>query len=507
MQRCAPVCRHRRITPAAWATMLLLSIGTISVPAEAAREQAPQPTMLERLEKLEKKIEREGEGTQKVSPAILERLNRLEATQPNTKPASAKSPASQELQSRVEALEKKTEAESLWKTLGFKASGAIDVAYTHNLNNPSTNLNQLHIFDTNANAFMPHLVQFMLERPADAAGSGLDRAGFRARLNFGLDARVTRARTNFQPGVASDEMDFQELYAEYILPIGNGLKIQAGKMNTLIGYEVINSWENPNFSRTFMFGLGQAFTTTGIRASYQFNSVVAATVGLVNGWDNVDDNNKGKTVEWLLAFTPHERFGMSFYGSYGAEQSNCQGGLTTSGSGCTPYTTGNNPSAKRLVGGSIITLKPTKSDTIVLEPFYGNEEQANLTTARSGKNARWNGLGAYLIHDFDESWSLRLRGEIFEDAGGSRTCTGSTIGTTSGFSGVPGGWNTCANASSGGVAQTLWESTSTIQYKPIPSLITRIEFRYDKSDRNVFLYGSRSSNHQETASFQVVYLF
>ncbi|MDH4187035.1 MAG: porin [Nitrospira sp.] len=510
MQRRTSLTILYRMVPSTLIIMLLFSLGLITDPAQAARERAPQPTILDRLEKLEKKVEQAEEGTQKVSPAVLERLHRLESQASDramTKPAGAQTMATQDIQTRIDALEKKTEAESIWKTLGFKASGAVDVAYTHNLNNPSTNLNQLHIFDTNANAFMPHLVQFMLERPADAAGSGLDRAGFRARLNFGLDARVTRARTNFQPGVASDEMDFQELYAEYILPIGNGFKIQAGKMNTLIGYEVINSWENPNFSRTFMFGLGQAFTTTGIRASYQFNSVMAATVGLVNGWDNVDDNNKGKTVEWLLALTPHERFGISFYGSYGAEQSNCQGGLTTGGSVCTPYTAGYNPSAKRLVGGSIITFKPTKSDTIVLEPFYGNEEQANLTTARSGKNARWNGLGAYLIHDFDESWSLRLRGEIFEDAGGTRTCTGGTIGTTSGFSGVPGGWNTCANSSSGGVAQTLWESTSTIQYKPVPSLITRIEFRYDKSDRNVFLYGSRSSNHQETASFQVVYLF
>ncbi|NOT97097.1 MAG: outer membrane beta-barrel protein, partial [Nitrospira sp.] len=233
------------------------------------------------------------------------------------------------VQERLEALEKKSDAPSLWKTLGFKASGFLDVAYTQNFNNPNTNLNQLHIFDTNANGFMPHLAQLMLERPADATGSGMDRAGFRARLNFGSDARVTRARTNFQPGTSNNEMDFQELYAEYILPVGNGLKIQAGKINTLIGYEVINSFENPNFSRSFMFGLGQAFTTTGVRMTYTFNPVVTASIGVINGWDNIDDNNKGKSFEWLLALTPHEKISVSFYGSYGAEQSNCQGGSAT----------------------------------------------------------------------------------------------------------------------------------------------------------------------------------
>ncbi len=409
---------------------------------------------------------------------------------------SAPTPASTaNVEERLDSLEKKVDAPSIWKTLGFKVSGFLDVAYTQNFNNPSTNLNQLHIFDTDANAFMPHLAQIMLERPADAGGSALERAGFRARLNFGLDARVTRARTNFQPGTSNNEIDFQELYAEYILPVGNGLKIQAGKINTLIGYEVINSWENPNFSRTFMFGLGQAFTTTGIRLTYQFHPMVLASMGVVNGWDNVDDNNKGKTVEWLVALTPHQRFGVSFYGSYGAEQTNSQGSA--------PFTTQADPTAKRTVVGSIITFKATDKDTIVLEPYYANE--GNASTISKSRNARWNGLGAYLIHDFDDQWSVRLRGEIFEDAGGARTCTGGVN--------FAGGVNTCVGspvggaAGIGGIAQTLWENTVTLQFKPVPSLITRAEFRYDKSDKNVFLYGNRAVNNQETLSFQVVYLF
>ena len=232
-------------------------------------------------------------------------------------PPAAPAAATPTVQERLDVLEKKVEVPSLWKALGFKASGFLDVAYTHNFNNPNTNLNQLHIFDTDANSFSTHMVQLMLERPADGDGSGMDRLGFRARLNFGLDARVTRARTNFAPGTSNNELDFQEVYGEYIVPVGNGLKVQAGKINTLIGYEVINSFENANFSRSFMFGLGQAFTTTGIRLTYTFNPIVTASVGLINGWDNVDDNNKGKTFEWLVALTPHEKVGVSFYGSYG----------------------------------------------------------------------------------------------------------------------------------------------------------------------------------------------
>lgn len=415
-------------------------------------------------------------------------------------PTQAPAPAPSVIE-RLDQLEKKVDAPSIWKTLGLKVSGFVDVAYTHNFNNPSTNVNQLHIFDTNASSFMPHLVQLMVERPANIEGGVLDRAGFRARLNFGLDSRVTRARTNYQPGVASDELDFQELYAEYIMPVGNGLKVQVGKINTLIGYEVINSWENPNFSRTFMFGLSQAFTTTGIRFSYTFNPMVTASLGLINGWDNVDDNNKGKSIEWLLALTPHEKVGVSFYGSYGPEQSNTAGGTIAPAQGLT------DANAKRLVAGSIITVKPTSKDTIILEPYYGNETNANLIAGKAGKNARWNGLAGYLIHDFDDQWSLRLRGEIWEDAGGARACTGAVAGSLGAFTGVPGGWNTCAAAAGAPLAQTLWENTYTLQYRPVPSLITRTEFRYDKSNKNVFLNGNDATNNQETLSFQVIYLF
>ena len=143
---------------------------------------------------------------------------------------------------------------------------------------------------------MANMAQLVFERPANASGSGMDRVGFRARLNFGTDARFSRARTNFQPGNDNTELDIQEMYAEYIAPIGNGLKIQAGKINTLIGYEVINAWENPNFSRTLMFGLSQAFTTTGIRFTYPFAKWATAAIGLVNGWDNIEDNNRGKII-------------------------------------------------------------------------------------------------------------------------------------------------------------------------------------------------------------------
>jgi len=430
------------------------------------------------------------------------------------------------LEQRTNDLEKKVEAPSLWQSMGFQISGAVDATYTQNFNNPGNNINNLRIFDTQANSFVPQVAQILIDKPTKE-GSTLDRVGFRARLSFGAQARFSRARTNYQPGVDNNEFDPQELYGEYLAPIGNGLKIQFGKIHTLIGLEQINSWDNYNISRTFMFGLSQAFTTTGVRLTYAFNKYATVALGLVNGWDNIEDNNRGKTFEWGVFLTPHERFSTTIYGSYGPEQSNGNAVFGfAAGGACVVGTTFCDPTAKRLVVGGIVTAKVTDKTTFIVEPYYGNESNA---AASASQNARWNGVGTYLIHDFNDqqqphAFSARLRGEIWEDAGGARSCVGgvnvsggtNVCATQPGATGfVPGaaggaGTSPIFNTATGlGTVQTVWETTFTLQYKPAPSLITRAEFRYDKSNQNVFGRGQNNEgiNNQQTLAFQVIYLF
>lgn len=357
----------------------------------------------------------------------------------------------------------------LSKTSGLSLYGYVEASYTQNFNNPAMQTNQLRIFDGDANSFRPNMAQIVLEKEGKTGGGLGDRAGFRLKLNFGEDAKFTGGNTG------ADEVDFQEAYAQYIVPVGNGLDIRIGRMNTLIGYEVIESPYNPNFSRSWLFGLGEPFTTTGIRASYDFNEYVSFAIGGINSFTGAQvDANRGKSVEALLSLTPLDWVGVSLFGFWGPE-----GALGAS-------------NADRVMFGGILDVQATEQAEFVVEAYYGN--QANATP---GVNARWNGIAGYFIYDFTDQWGARIRGEIFEDAAGFFSC-GGAMGTF-------GNANTCfagANA-----AQTLWETTFTLQYKPVPSLITRVEFRYDKSDQNTFQYGTRAANNQETLAFNAIYLF
>ncbi len=246
-------------------------------------------------------------------------------------------------------------------------------------------------------------------------------------------------------------------------------------MNTLIGYEVIESPYNPNFSRSWLFGLGEPFTTTGIRGSYEFNQYVSFSIGGINSFGGAQaDTNRGKSVEALLSVTPVDRIGISVFGFWGPE-----GALGAS-------------NADRVMVGGILDVQVTDQAEVVVEAY-----SVNHANATPGANARWNGIAGYFIYDFTEKWGARIRGEVFEDAAGFFSC-GGTVGTA-------GNANICFVGAT--ASQTLWETTYTLQYKPVSSLITRWEFRYDKSDQNVFQFGTRAANHQETLGFEVIYLF
>jgi hypothetical protein len=374
---------------------------------------------------------------------------------------------------------KRVEKRVVSEELGLRFYGYLDGSYTQNFNNPANKINQLRIFDVNSNQFRPNLAQVVLEKEAKSDGGWKDRAGFRVKGNAGRDS-------DFIGGFnLSNWTDIQEAYLQYIAPIGNGLNIQLGQFNTLIGYEVVESPHNPNYSRSWLFGLGQPFTTRGGRVSYDITKRISLSVGAIGYINSARGNSRNDPLmESALTISPSERIKVTLYGLAGPRP----GSIGT-------------PGGNILLFGGFASFQATAQTSLVIESYYAN--QANSSRISEAGNARWNGVAAYVIHDFNRQWGVRLRAELFEDAGGFVSCEGTTayqpkanvcFGATSVTSAPP-------------VAQTLWEITSTLQYKPFRSLVTRLEFRYDKSNHNVFQVGSRATSYQPTLSLEAIYLF
>ena len=361
--------------------------------------------------------------------------------------------------------------DSLANKLNLSLYGYVETSYTQNFNNPSTGVNNSRSFDGDANSFRPNMAQLVLEKAASSTGALTDRAGFRLKLNFGEDAKFTG-------GTGSDDFDFQEAYIQY-MPVDN-LTFQAGRMNTLIGYEVIESPLNPNFSRSFMFGIGEPFTVTGFRASFDFSDSASLAVSAINSFSGLQqDNNNSKSIEALLSLAPADNLGVSIFGFWGPEGEDSRGQEGTD----------------RMQVGGILDVQATDQLELVFEGYYGNQARPGMA------NARWNGLAGYAIYDFNDRWGLHVRAEVFEDAAGAFSCGGRGDDGNS----LYGNAQMCPVGAAND--QTLWETTWTLQYKPVPNLITRAEFRYDKSDRNTFDGGDGPTDSQSTLAGEMIFLF
>ena len=397
------------------------------------------------------------------------------------------------------AVENAIKRRSLSETLDLHLYGFVDVSYTSNFGNPASGTNSLRIFDVDSDAFRVHMAQIVLEKQGKTGGDLVDHAGFRVKLDFGEDSQFTGG-SDF-----GDEVDFQEVYAQFVVPYQRGVDIRMGRQNTVIGFEVIESPYNPNFSRSWLFGLGEPFTTTGIRGAYDFTDDISFAIGGISSFTQAaGDTNGTPSIETALSWNISERIsttGFFFWGAEGPRNSKIDQDI--------------------ILGGGIFNFRATDQTTFTVEAYYAN--QANVSALSEAGNGRWNGVAAYAIHDFNDQWGLRVRGEIFEDAGGTRSCLGTldppranvcfgaTSSSTATVSTTDGGTAEVVTAGStgfpNGIAQTLWETTITLLYKPVPSLMTRLEYRYDKSNKNTFQIGDRAASYQNTLAFEAIYLF
>lgn len=127
--------------------------------------------------------------------------------------------------------------------------------------------------------FNLHAVKLVLEKPLD---EGQWSAGYKADLVFGPDANYYATTVN-GGGVSADDFSIKQAYVALRAPVGNGLDIKMGVWDTLVGYEVFESVNNPNFSRSYGYFI-EPTHHTGILLSYNVSDWLSLSGGVANGW-------------------------------------------------------------------------------------------------------------------------------------------------------------------------------------------------------------------------------
>lgn len=397
--------------------------------------------LLKRIEELEEKLE-----------ALTDRLTIYER-------APSTTISEEVIQKKVDdMLTKRVEKEGgLVKALkDITLSGFIDTSYTYSFNAPDSRSNTARVFDTQANNFNVQAAEVVFERlPPDSGG-----VGFRTDLYFGEDANIIGPTTTNR----TDQFDLEQAYISlkpplnFKLPLGNWHWIKIGKFVTMHGAEVIEAKDNWNFSRSLLFGYAIPFTHTGIRAGYQFLDSLSGYLGINNGWDNVNDNNKSKSLEGALAWAASDKLSFNLAGMYGPEQ------------------TSNDHSQRGLID-FLATYKPFDKWTLMLNADYGHEEDV----LAAGKDGSWSGVAGYLRYDPISWMSLISRTEFMSDRQGLRIVSGTT--------------------------QDVWEQTLTLELRPYKDLITRLEYRHDESSSPTYTDNQKAASHQDTIGIEAIYLF
>jgi hypothetical protein len=313
-------------------------------------------------------------------------------------------------------------------------SGFIDTYYSFNFNRPAGRESQARSFDGKHNQFALGVAEISFQRePREDS-----RFGFRLDLNFGPAADFL---SSGEPGNIEVYKHMQEAYGSYLAPIGRGLRFDVGKFNSWAGAEEDEAKDNWNYTHGLLYTFATPAYHMGAKATYEFNDRLSLTGALVNGWNNVEENNDGKTFGLLLSLTPSKKLSIEQTYLFGPEQ---------------PDDTRH----KRHFFDTNIFYDINKRFSLMGNYDYG------FDTLSDGTKVRWQGVAAALRYVPAKRLAFSPRFEWYKDYDGFTT----------------------------GAAQRLREFTFTGEYKLAEHLVTRLEYRRDwsteaffqKSDPNLF---------------------
>jgi len=329
-----------------------------------------------------------------------------------------------------------------------EVSGFVDGYYSYNFNKPaSRRAGNERNFDVQHNSFSLNMAELALEKKPTANSRG----GFRLDLDYGQAQTIVNAS---EPGDRTVLQNLGQAYVSYLIAPGSGLQIDFGKFVTPAGFEVIKTKDDWNYSRSLLFANAIPYYHMGLRAAFNVGSKLALTGYLVNGWNNVLDNNTAKTMAAQATVKPFGSLVIVENYIGGPEQPN--GNQTW-----------------RHLSDTVVTYTVIPHLSLGGNYDYGRDKQ-------TGAKVTWQGFAGYARFQPSGWFAVSPRAEIFSDPEGFIT----------------------------GMAQTIKEFTLTGELKSKDGVIFRLEYRHDFSDIIFFAKNaSRPSKQQNTFTGGLVYYF
>jgi hypothetical protein len=267
-------------------------------------------------------------------------------------------------------------------------TGSVDLYYRFNFANPKgAPYNGQPQFYNNYTSFTNSQNSFELGMVDIKYDHSWGKAGATVELGFGRRAQDFSYNDGASPSGNNPYFSLSNVVQAYVYyNVTDKIKLTAGKWATHIGYELVDAYQNRNYSMSYMFSKGPFFNT-GLKADVSLGGKSAFMVGVSNATDHSTASNQYQSfIAQFSTATPNSKW--KFYLNY-------QGGPVAVGTTLNQFD---------------LVLTGTLSDKFSVG-FNATEQ----TVSTDSTSATWWGSALYLNWDPSSLFGLTLRSEYFND--------------------------------------------------------------------------------------------
>lgn len=162
---------------------------------------------------------------------------------------------------------------------GTTLSGYVDTSMNWQFGDKKTSAGRVNDPAKHQNGFNLNTAQLRVSKELDEDASTWS-AGYAASVLYGP--------TSEELSYSNGDFALQHAYIDLRAPLGNGLDFRFGAFESIIGFEALETYENPNFSRSYGAYLEHGQSVGGL-ASYTFDIndwLLSVAAGVANAYDN-----------------------------------------------------------------------------------------------------------------------------------------------------------------------------------------------------------------------------
>ncbi len=378
----------------------------------------------------------------------------IEASKPTFEPAkpSVEPPKTAKIQKpKDEDLNRLVELFS-----GITLKGSVDGYYLYNSNNPAVNTiiptaadsksqNKYRVFDLYHDDLQISYAHLQIQKTISQLSTTLD-FGYGPAMQVLSGTKTDAAQINMNQAFVG--------YKPF-----ESLKIEAGRFYTHIGFEVPETQDDWNYSRSLLSGYFQPAWHQGVKATFSKNDKLLFMVIVADGWNNSYVNSRQKSYGSQINWNPTDSF--SFF-------------LNTMG--------GTNALPRNLDNNNTVQNRNLYD---FVASYKVNDKLSFAINSDSYVHGIYSATGTavYSKYQFNEKWTVSPRYELADDKDNLIFGESFTDG------------------------QKLSSLTLTIENRINANLILRLEGRQDNSNRETFQKDGTGVNSQSTGTLGFVASF